>query len=128
VSIIETSKQNPDKFQALRYNMPSSKALETSLSQSSKVDGQGEQYLHRYPNNDDNCTFLIDEAEQLCNKMLEDLANICINKTAAEEKINTESALHSFQPITQLFDVEVGCRSGFISYRGQAYHPRFSAT
>ncbi|MGH9974953.1 MAG: hypothetical protein ACRD8Z_03835, partial [Nitrososphaeraceae archaeon] len=127
VSVIETSKQNPDKFQALRYNMPSSKAVETSLSQSSKVDGQDEQYLYRYANNDDNCEFLLDEAEQLYNKMLEDLANMCIDKTAAEEKNNTESASHSFQSISQLPDAQVEFRLGFYSYKGQASRPNFSA-
>ena len=53
--------------------MPSSKAVETSLSQSSAADNQNEQHLYQYAKNDDNCEFLLDEAEQLYNKMLEDL-------------------------------------------------------
>jgi hypothetical protein len=79
----------------------------------------------RISNNDDNCEFLLDEAELLYNKMLEDMT---IDMIAAEEKNNTESALHSFQSMTQLSDAQVEFRFGFYSYSGQAFRPSFDST
>jgi hypothetical protein len=49
--------------------------------------------------------------------MLEDLANMCIDKIALKD--NTKLELHSFQLMTELRDTQAGFRMEFSSHKGE---------
>jgi hypothetical protein len=100
-SIFESARKHPGKLQALYYNMPSTLSEVRSLSQSSI--SQNEQSSHYEYNEDPVEKLLLDEAEQLYNKIVEAYANKCINEITND----TESSSQTSQ-ILQVPDVQHG--------------------
>jgi predicted transcriptional regulator len=101
VSIFESSRKHPGKLHAMYYNMPTIRTMERSKGDSHHQDIQYEQYSYQHTNEYDTCeNILLDEAEQLYNRMIEESMNMCnFNKIT----INTKMALpHSLQLLPDL--------------------------
>ena len=92
-SLFESSRKHPGKFQTLYYNMPSHLSLEQILAQSS---------ICQYEDSEDE-KFLLHEAEQSYNRMIDAITNNCINGMQNE----TEPLYHS----PQVLDVNDGLSS-----------------
>jgi DNA polymerase III delta prime subunit len=99
VSLLESSRKHPGKFQALYYNMPSHLSVEQILLQSSINHNTSQ---NRYSENE-NVKLLLDEAEQSYNKIIDAITNNCINEIPKD----TESLLQ----ILQVPDVQDGLSS-----------------
>ncbi len=76
VSLFESSRKYPGKFQALYYNMPSHLSVEQILLQSSINHNTSQ---NRYSENE-NVKILLDEAEQSYSKIIDTITNNCINE------------------------------------------------
>jgi predicted transcriptional regulator len=104
VSIFESSRKHPGKLHAMYYNMPTIRTIERSKGDSHNQDIQYEQYPYQNTNEYDTCeSILLDEAEQLYNRMIEASMNMY---TISEMTDNTESSSHSLQPLMGLPDVQ----------------------
>jgi hypothetical protein len=86
-SLFELSRKHPGKFQALYYNMPSHLSVEKILAQSSIS-----QSARPYEESEDE-KFLLQEAEQSYNRIIDAITNNCINGMQNE----TEPLYHSPQ-------------------------------
>lgn len=105
LSIFESSRKHPGKLQAMYYNMPTLGIVRRSSSTNAIVDSH-EQYLSEYTNEYDTWEkLLLDEAEQLYNRMIEESINMY---TINEMINNTESSTHSLPPLTELLGVHNG--------------------
>jgi predicted transcriptional regulator len=108
VSIFESSRKHPGKLHAMYYNMPTIRTMERSISEtltgdSYRNDHQYEQYLYQYAN--DYATsenMLLDEAEQLYDKLIEESMSACAINEMTETTDKTESSIHSLQPPSEL--------------------------
>ena len=80
-SMMESSRKNPGLFQALHYNMPSTRAVITQQSFLQSGESQEERLSNQYVKNDSACEILLlEQAELIYNQMLENSANTCINQ------------------------------------------------
>jgi hypothetical protein len=97
VSMIESSRKNPSIFQALHYNMPTTKAGVALRSFLQSGNSREEQNPNQNVNNEDDACekLLLDQAELIYNQMLEDFANTCINKIANDPKSPQSTSLQS---------------------------------
>jgi hypothetical protein len=105
MSMIESSRKNPSMFQALRYNMPSTRAVIVQQSFLQSGDAREEQHSNQYVNNDgDVCEkLLLDQAQLIYNQMLEDMANTYINKIVNDTESLRPS---SIQPLKERSDLQ----------------------
>lgn len=71
-SLFETSRKHPGKFQALYYNMPSHLSVEQILSISQNAS------MYEYNENEGE-KWLLDEAEQSYNRIVDAITNHCID-------------------------------------------------
>jgi hypothetical protein len=103
-SMVESSRKNPSIFQALYYNMPSTRAVIVQRSFLQSVDDREEQQPNQYVNNgDDACEkLLLDQAELIYNQMLENIANTCINKITNDTYPLQLSSLQSPKELSDL--------------------------
>jgi hypothetical protein len=97
VSMIESSRKNPSMFQALHYNMPTTRAAVVQRSFFQSGGSIEEQHQNQLVNNyDDACEkLLLGQAELIYDKMLEDFANICINKIVNDPESPQSTSLQS---------------------------------
>ena len=86
VSLFESSRKHPGKFQALYYNMPSHLSVEQILQPSIS------QRTSQYEDSDDE-KFLLHEAEQSYNRIIDAITTNCINGI----QIETEPLYHLSQ-------------------------------
>lgn len=95
-SIFESSRKHPGRLHAMYYNMPTIRTIKRSSSEISigdSPDTQYEQCLHHYAN--DYATsekMLLDEAEQLYNRLIEESMSTCSIKEMTD---HTGSSIHS---------------------------------
>jgi hypothetical protein len=97
-SIFESSRKHPGKLHSMYYNMPTIRTIKRSSSEipignSSQVNQYDNNYASDYATSEN---LLLDEAEQLYNRLIEESMNTCtINETET-----AESPLHSLQPLS----------------------------
>lgn len=110
-SIFESTRKHPGRLQAMYYNMPTIRTMGRSSStnaigDSPYQDNQYEQYLSEYAREYDAWeNMLLNEAEQLYNRMIGESMNMCSNEMTS----NTESSLHqSMQPLAEPPEVQHG--------------------
>jgi hypothetical protein len=104
-SMIESSRKNPSIFQALRYNMASTKTVILQRSFLQSGNSREEQNPNQNVNNEDTCEkLLLDQAELIYNQMLEDIGNTCINQITNDTESSQPSSLQSPE---ELFDAQI---------------------
>jgi predicted transcriptional regulator len=105
LSIFESSRMHPGKFQSIYYNM-STETLRLSLHTSI---GQNEQDLGKCGYNDDAPEkILLDEAEQIYSKLINNFINWCINEITNDTKSSSQ--------ILQITDTQEGLSTDKVSH------------
>ena len=105
-SIFESSRKHPGRLHAIYYNMPTIKTVKRSSSETLTgdiQDNQHQQYLCNYAS--DYATsekMLLEEAEHLYNKLIEESMSACTINEMTETTYNTESSIHSLQQPSEL--------------------------
>jgi len=106
-SMVASSRKNPSMFQAMHYNMPSTRVIVAQRSFLQSGDILEEQHPNLYVSNDEGACekLLLDRAELIYNQMLEEFANTCINKIANDTKSPKPSSLQPpKEPSDQQYD------------------------
>jgi predicted transcriptional regulator len=101
-SIFESSRKHPGRLHAMYYNMPTIRTIKRSSSEIPIVDCQDYQqvqYVYQYTSDyvvSEN--LLLDEAEQLYNRLIEESMSACAIKGMTETTDKTKPSTHSLQP------------------------------
>ena len=99
-SLFESSRKNPGQFHALYYNTPSHISVEQILSESSTIQSASRYHIGEIEDE----SLLLDEAEQLYNRIVDTITNNCVNGI---EDITSASRISDVPDIqNSLFPVE----------------------
>ena len=98
-SLFESSRKNPGQFHALYYNTPSHISVEQILSESSTIQSASRYHIGEIEDE----SLLLDEAEQLYNRIVDTITNNCVNG------IEDITSRVSDADVTLAFDRMKGC-------------------
>jgi predicted transcriptional regulator len=101
VSVFESSRKHPGRLHAMYYNMPTIRTIKRSSSEIPIVDCQDyqqEQYMYHTSDYLISEKMLLDEAEQLYNKLIEESMSACAINRMTETTEKAEPSTHSLQP------------------------------